>query len=93
MNNIYEEIIKKFGEEKQIIVAIEELSELQKALCKYLRNGELTYNLLEEMADVKIIIEELKIIFDIDDSQIESEINKKLERTKERYLTDEKNNS
>ena len=90
MNNIYEEIIKKFGEEKQIIVAIEELSELQKALCKYLRNGELTYNLLEEMADVYIMLEQLKIIFNIDLPEIFDEMNRKLERTKERYLTDEK---
>lgn len=88
--NIYDKIIKKFGEEKQIVVAIEELSELQKALCKYLRNKELTYNLLEEIADVTIMLEQLKIIFDIDDKQVVEEIYKKELRIEERYLKGEK---
>lgn len=88
--DIFERIIQKFGEEKQIVVAIEELSELQKALCKYLRNGELTYNLLEEIADVTIMLEQLKIIFEIDNKEVVKAIYEKELRIEERYLKEEK---
>ena len=44
---------------KQVIVAIEELSELQKELCKSLR-GDTNYdNIIEEIADVEIAEAEL----------------------------------
>lgn len=47
-------------------MAIEEASELIKAICKLRRNGvtaETVNNLAEEMADVEIILEQLKIMF------------------------------
>lgn len=60
--NIYEQAIAKWGEKLQLIVAIEELSELQKAICKYLRGSMI--NVEEEIADVKIVIRQLEIMFD-----------------------------
>lgn len=68
--DIYKGFTEKFGAEKQIIKAIEELSELQKALCKYLIDYQLNtytdcyYNVLEEMADVSIMTDQLKEIFE-----------------------------
>lgn len=47
--------IDTYGTEQQIIVAIEELSELQKELTKIL--------LAEEMADVRIMLLQLGFIF------------------------------
>ena len=81
----YKKLIQKFGVKNQIIVAIEELSELQKELCKYLRDKTNIRNISEEMADVEIMLEQLKIIFE-NETPVSIEKNYKLARTYERYL-------
>ena len=65
---------------QQIYVAIEELSELQKEICKALRNQDNTNydNLVEELADVEIMLEQIKIYFEISKSEIELMKKKKL---------------
>ena len=68
IKQVCQKAIKKWGQDAQLIKTIEELSELSKALCKYLNsdnnvNG-LLDNIAEEIADVEIMIEQLKIIFD-----------------------------
>lgn len=55
--------IETNGEVYQMDVAIEELSELQKEICKIKRGKGSTLHLAEEMADVEVILEELKMIF------------------------------
>lgn len=62
-SEIIRHAIDTFGEQNQIIVAIEELSELQKELCKLLRGQYHITNMSEEMADVEIMLEQLKVIF------------------------------
>lgn len=84
-NDVYKGLVKKFGAENQIIVAIEELSELQKELCKYLRGETNIRNISEEMADAEIMLEQLKLIFD-NQKPVSIEKNYKLIRTYERYL-------
>lgn len=59
--NIYELAIKKWGKDLQIAIAIEEMAELTKELVKCWRKKE--HNVLEELADVEIMINQLKIIF------------------------------
>lgn len=54
------------GIDKQIIIVIEELSELQKQLTKHLRGEGDSDHLLEEIADVSICLSMLFSIFDID---------------------------
>ena len=63
MENVLKDAVAVFGEETQINVAIEELSELIKELCKHKRGCGDKMHIAEEMADVKIILEELEIIF------------------------------
>lgn len=82
---IFKALIDKYGD-KQIVVAIEELSELQKELCKALRNKPNLENITEEMADVCIMITQMIILFDIDVNKLFNKIDAKLERTKERLL-------
>ena len=57
---------------KQLDVAIAELSELIQAICKLKRYGytdeECYFNLAEEMADVEIVLAELKLMFDNEDN-------------------------
>ena len=52
--------IRTFGKQNQTVVAIEELSELQKELCKLLRgSGASKEHIAEEIADVEIVLCEL----------------------------------
>lgn len=62
---LYKSAIQTFGAGNQQIVAIEELSELQKEITKLLRGQGGLINLAEEIADVEIVIEQLKIIYGI----------------------------
>ena len=83
--DLYEKLLKEYGD-KQIVVAIEELSELQKELCKHLRGKTNVQNLLEEIADVKIMLEQICLYFEISDFNINYVMNEKLKRTKERLI-------
>ena len=56
---IYREAVKQYGLKNQIVVAIEEMSELQKELCKRLRGDFDAGNIIEEIADVEIMLEQL----------------------------------
>lgn len=87
---IYTYLINKFGKKEQITVAIEELSELQKELCKYLRYfGKIDINhISEEMADVEIMLEQLKVIFN-NSIDVEYRKKEKIQRTVKRYIEKE----
>lgn len=54
--------ISTYGSDMQLIVAIEELSELEKELCKFLRGKKNFAAAAEEYADVQIMLEQIKII-------------------------------
>ena len=51
------------GEESQMKMMIEEMSELTKELCKLFRGEAETGHILEEMADVQIMLDQMKMIF------------------------------
>lgn len=86
-NEIIKKAIETYGIDAQCLMAIEEMSELTKAICKESRaRGKDNYvlvlaNLAEEIADVRIMLDQLCIIFGIDTKEIE---NNKLLRLKER---------
>jgi hypothetical protein len=82
---VYEKLFDEYGD-MQVIVAIEELSELQKELCKCLRKKGQMVNLCEEIADVKIMLEQIISIYGLCEEEIDYIIDKKIERTKERLL-------
>lgn len=93
---ILRKAIATYGKTAQVDMAIEEMSELTKALCKE-RRYELTpgkhatahANVIEEIADVMIMCRQLLIIFD-KDNEIQSEINYKINRLNERLKETEK---
>lgn len=63
---LYDKAFDTYGVENQLHVAIEEMSELTKEITKVLRSGELwnpTAGIVEEIADVMIITEELLELF------------------------------
>ena len=64
---VYRAAFDSYKSENQLIVAVEELSELQKELCKVLRGEGNSEALAEEMADVTIMMEQLRLLFDMDE--------------------------
>lgn len=78
------QIILYYGDESQKTKAVEELSELIKAICKNDRE-----NIIEEIADVKIMIGQLYLIYDIPIEKIWEKMDEKLRRTKERMYNDD----
>lgn len=78
-----QKIIDTYGADKQQDVAIEECSELIKAICKYKRTLDHVENIVDEIADVEIMLNQLKIIFECTgevEDRIEFKINRQLER-------------
>lgn len=61
---VYLEAISQFGEEKQMLMVIEEMSELTKEICKYFRGRKNKAEIAEEIADVTIMLEQLQIMQD-----------------------------
>lgn len=53
-----------FGRDSQVMVAIEEMSELTKELCKNSKGQENTTHIAEEIADVEIMLQQMKMLFD-----------------------------
>ena len=82
----YQKFIDTWGVAMQSVMAIEEMSELTKALCKYKRSLEILgdkekalNNLKEEIADVLNVTEQLELIYGTD--EIEKIRKEKIERT------------
>ena len=64
---VYRTAIEKYGRDAQVLMAIEEMSELTKELCKEFR-GKLTLkDLADEVADVSIMLEQIRLMFDLND--------------------------
>ena len=83
---LYEAAVVKFGERSQILMAVEEMSELTKALLKYVRHEDFNQgdydsiieSVSEERADVEIMLNQLNVIFE-DNSEAKLEKLKHLE--------------
>ncbi len=61
-NQLYREAISRWGEESQIVMAIEEMAELTQQLTKVLRGQVSLTKLGEELADVEIMLEQLRVM-------------------------------
>ena len=84
----FEDIINHFGVNRQSRQAMEECGELIQAINKMLRypDDEIKrLELIEEISDVLIMITQLKIIFDIEQSEIKRMMNYKKSRLVQRY--------
>jgi NTP pyrophosphatase (non-canonical NTP hydrolase) len=75
---LYEGAVEKYGTHAQILMAVEEMSELTKALLKYIRHEDfgqgdeetVLQSIAEERADVSIMLAQLDVIFG-DNSEME----------------------
>lgn len=59
----YAAAVSTYGKHSQLIMAMEEMAELTKELSKNIRGGKNITAISEEIADVEIMLEQLKIIF------------------------------
>lgn len=83
-SEIYKRLREQNGDTAQLVVAIEELSELIKEITKCLRNKGNIDHLAEEVADVEIMVEQVKLIFNVQD-KVEAARQIKLQRLENGY--------
>ena len=85
-------IAEHFGMDSQMIKTVEELSELSQVICKIQAEGitiESYQNLVEEIADVEIMLERIKYLHEIPGDEIKEIKKEKIERTIQRYEIEE----
>ncbi len=76
--------VAKWGKHAQLLMVLEEMSELQKEILKNInRNKDNVDAIIDETADVEIMLEQLKHIYDIAEA-VEERIPVKLEKVKAR---------
>jgi len=98
MDNRIIKIAEEYGHKPQLQMLIEEMAELTKAICKFNRVDdrakrepvqaaectEVIENLIDEMADVQIMILQLQHFINLSDESFKERMNKKLDRQIER---------
>lgn len=90
LDSFLEEVIDHYTPAHQLGVAIEEMSELTKEICKYKRGFENRTSIVEEMADVYIMLRQLKLIFNVGEDEIKAVEKAKIKRLME-YMKDDDN--
>ena len=78
------EILRHYGDKHQMQKACEELAELQCEILKFLNKKGSLNSIFDEMIDVIIMVEQLKIMLPVSTAQIDKHIDFKLDRTIER---------
>ncbi len=80
---IYQAALDTWGAESQTVMVFEEMSELQKELCKNLRGRDNRDKIAEEIADVQIMLEQMILLHNCG-PQVQEWRMKKLERLADR---------
>lgn len=76
--------VEKWGKQAQLLMVLEEMAELQKEILKHLNRGKDNIDeIIDETADVEIMLEQLKYIFDIEQA-VADRIPIKLQKVKAR---------
>jgi NTP pyrophosphatase (non-canonical NTP hydrolase) len=84
VETVIQKAIERYGADLQKQVAIEEMAELTKEICKDFRGKGNREHILEEIADVKIMLSQLLIMYDIKVWELNDVIVSKLTRLEER---------
>jgi cell fate (sporulation/competence/biofilm development) regulator YlbF (YheA/YmcA/DUF963 family) len=75
-------VINAYPKEHQLLLLMEELSELVQATSKLVRYGEME-PFLEEFTDVEVMLEEMRQMYHIDEEEVNKRAEKKLWRALE----------
>ena len=81
--SLLQRAVSKWGKEAQMKMVLEEMSELQKEICKMWRGKDNRGAIAEEVADVEIMLDQLKLMLDIP-YEVEQHRQNKLQRLRER---------
>ena len=84
MDDLLKQAIDRYGKTLQTFVAIEEMSELTKELVKNMRGSDNHESIVEELADVYIMLDQIQIMNGINLNEVLAKMHEKLERLKER---------
>lgn len=86
MEEMINRIADMYGKEPQLVMLMEECGELIQACSKQLRRKDKSINnLIEELADVRIMIEQIEHLYGIKsfvEDEMEYKLNRQLERMK-----------
>jgi len=77
---LYKKCLDKWGARAQMLMAVEEMGELNQALARYLNGRE--HNVEEELGDALLMLEQLQYLFGYE--KIKKMQDKKVKRIKER---------
>ena len=82
--DILDKAISKWGKHAQLLMVLEEMSELQKEILKNINRGKDNIDdIIDETADVEIMLDQMKYIYGIDEA-VANRIPLKLEKVKAR---------
>lgn len=79
----YKVALRKWGADAQTMMAIEEMSELTKEICKLGRGKRDMESLADEIADVTIMLEQLRLIYELND-RVCAHMDEKIRRLQDR---------
>jgi hypothetical protein len=82
---LFRKALTKWGNQSQVFMLFEEMAELQKSMCKLDRkyNGGTVEQVTQEMADVYIMLAQMRVMLNVPEEYIEQKIRDKLERLSE----------
>lgn len=87
--DVFKEAIGRYGRTSQVFMLIEEMAELQDAVCKYNRERVKKSAVIEEIADVRIMLDQLEIIIDAPKGKVNAVMSHKINRLKNRLKLEE----
>jgi len=80
---VYKMALKTWGPDAQTVIMFEEMSELQKELCKHSRGADNVKHIAEEIADVQIMLEQMIVLYECERETADYK-DKKIDRLKAR---------
>lgn len=84
IETVIQKAIETYGADLQKQVAIEEMSELTKEICKGFRGKANKENIIEGIADVQIMLYQLMAMYNISDTELAITLGLKITRLDER---------
>lgn len=82
---VFRAALDKWSADAQTVMVFEEMSELQKELCKHARGRENVEQIAEEIADVQIMLEQMIVLHNCEDA-VKEYRRSKIERLKIRVF-------
>jgi len=80
ISSLYKEAVDKFGKKHQLLVAVEEMAEAIAKISQFVNRGrDVEEEMIEELADVSIMVEQMKVIYGM---RLTTAIGKKLNKLK-----------